>query len=265
MPHAHIGGSDLHYVQHGAGDDLLLLCGLGDDHTAWDAQVAAFADRFRITVVDNRGVGQSGLPAGEFAIPDLARDAAGVLDDLGIERAHVAGFSMGGAIAQELVLARPELVRSLVLVGTWARADPYFTAMVESWIWLAGVADSERGFLQAFLPWVYAPALYEDGRVDEIIEAALANPHPQSTEAFQATARACQRHDTLDRLAGVDVPALLVVGELDLICPPRFSHAIAARLAGAALVELPDRGHQPFQEAPVEFDALARDFWDSLG
>jgi pimeloyl-ACP methyl ester carboxylesterase len=265
MPHLRIGGTDLHYVQHGAGDDLLLLCGLGDDHTAWDAQVAAFADRFRITVIDNRGVGQSSLPPGDFDVADMARDAAGVLDALGIARAHVAGFSMGGAIAQELALARPDLVPSLVLVGTWARTDRYFHALVESWIWQAGVADSERGFLESFLPWVYAPALYEDGRVDEIVEAMLAHPHPQTTEGFQAAARAIQRHDTLDRLAAIDVPALIVVGELDLICPPRYSHAIAQRLAGAALVELPDRAHQPFQEAPAEFDGLVRDFWDSLG
>ena len=125
MPHVQLGGVDLHYEQHGSGDDVLLLCGLGDDHTAWDAQVAELPRPLPLTVVDNRGVGQSRCPTARSASPTWPRDAAALLDHLGIARAHVAGFSMGGAIAQELALARPDLVRSLVLVGTWARGDRF--------------------------------------------------------------------------------------------------------------------------------------------
>jgi pimeloyl-ACP methyl ester carboxylesterase len=264
MAYEHAGGGTLHYVQRGTGDDVVLLCGLGDDHGAWDFQTESLADAYRMTVVDNRGVGQSSLPAGEFTVADMARDAAAVIDHLGIERAHVAGFSMGGAIAQELALARPELVRSLVIVGSWGRTDRYLHRVLDSLIWMAGVADSERGFLEAFLPWVYAPALFEDGRVDEFVEAALANPHPQSTEAFQATTRACQQHDTLDRLGEIGAPTLVVSGQLDVLLPPRYSRDLAARIPGAALVELPGRAHQPFQEAPAEFDAIVRDFWASV-
>jgi pimeloyl-ACP methyl ester carboxylesterase len=83
---------------------------------------------------------------------------------------------MGGAIAQELVLARPDLARSLVLVDSWAGDDRYLTAVFESFIWMAEVADSEVGFFNALLPWVYAPALYDDGRIDDIVAAMLANP-----------------------------------------------------------------------------------------
>jgi len=264
MPHAQLGGVDLHYVQHGSGDDVLLLCGLGDDHTAWDAQVRSFADRYRLTVVDNRGVGQSSLPDGPFGVADMAGDAAALLDHLGIGRAHVAGFSMGGAIAQELALARPELIRSLTLVGTWARGDRFVNAVFESWAWMAGVADDDRSFIEAFLPWCYAPAVYDDGRIDAIVEAMLANPHPQSTEAFQRSARAIKEHDTLDRLGAIAAPTLVIAGEIDWCLPPRFSRQLAAGIPGARLVELAGRAHQPFQEAPEEFDALVEEFWRSV-
>ena len=225
----------------------------------------ASRDRYRLTVVDNRGVGQSSLPDGPFGVADMAADAAALLDHLGIGRAHVAGFSMGGAIAQELALGRPELVRSLALVGTWARGDRFVNAVFESWAWMAGVADDDRSFIEAFLPWCYAPALYDDGRIDAIVEAMLANPHPQSTEAFQRSARAIKEHDTLDRLGGIEAPTLVISGRGGLDPdPPRFSRQLAAAIPGARLVELAGRAHQPFQEAPAEFDALVDELWRSV-
>jgi pimeloyl-ACP methyl ester carboxylesterase len=219
-------------------------------------------NRFRITVVDNRGVGQSSLPDGEFGVVDMAADAAALLDHLDIARTHIAGFSMGGAIAQELALARPDLVRSLVLVDSFAGADRYLKAVMESFIWIAGIADSEVAFANSLLPWIYAPALYDDGRIDEIVAAMLANPHPQDVEAFRRTTRACLGHDTRDRLAHVAAPTLVVFGELDILLPPRFSQELAAGIPGARLVALPGRAHQPFQEAPEEFNAIVTAFSD---
>jgi pimeloyl-ACP methyl ester carboxylesterase len=260
MPFADIGGHRLHYVQQGAGDDLLLLCGLGDDVSAWDAQIPVFAKHYRVTAIDNRGVGQSGLPDGEFTIRDMAADARAVLDAVGVARAHVAGFSMGGAIAQELTLAAPKRVRSLVLIGTWCRSDRILQETVKGAAYSAGVADDARAWLYSFLTWVYSPAVFDDGRIDLFVEAALANPHPQETESFQRTARAVLDHDTAGRLSTISVPTLVVCGEQDLICPPRHSRAIAERIAGARLVEVPEQAHQPFQEDPAGFNALVLEF-----
>jgi pimeloyl-ACP methyl ester carboxylesterase len=260
MPFVEVNGARLHVRQEGAGDDILLLCGLGDDQTAWDAQTAEFAATHRVTVIDNRGVGQSTLPDGEFTVADLAADAAGVCDALGIERAHVMGFSMGGAITQELVLSRPDLVRSLVIVGSWCTSDRLFQEIVKGAAYTAGTADDARSWLYAFLGLVYSAAVHEDGRIDTFVEAALANPHPQETEAFQRTARALLHHDTADRLAAISVPTLVVVGEDDMLCPPRHSRAIAVRIPGSRLVEVPEQAHQPFQEDPAGFNELVRGF-----
>ena len=261
MPTVSANGVDLHYVQEGTGDDVLLLCGLGDDWTAWEAQVGPLAERYRVTVVDNRGVGLSSLPDGEFTVADMAADAIALCDAIGISSAHVMGFSMGGAIAQELAIARPDLVRSLVLVGTWAYSDRMFRNFIESSIYFAGLADDGEKFLMYFLGTTYSHAVWEDGRIDAFARAFLDHPHPQDIEAFQRTARAILSHDTRDRLGAIAAPTLVVYGEEDIICPPRHSREIASLIPGARLVGVPEQAHQPFQEGPAAFNELVLRFW----
>ncbi len=264
MPIEHVNGVDLHYVQAGAGDDVLLLCGLGDDITAWDGQLSPFSEHHRVTVVDNRGVGRSSLPDGEFTVRDMAADAVALCDAIGVGPAHVMGFSMGGAITQELAIARPDLTRSLVIVGSWAYSDRLFRTFIESSAYFAGIADDERTFLMYFLASTYSKAVFEDGRVDAFCDAMLRNPHPQSTEAFQRTARAILHHDTRERLGAIAVPTLVLHGEEDIICPPRHSREIAQLIPGARLVAVPEQAHQPFQEDPAAFNATIEQFWSSL-
>jgi pimeloyl-ACP methyl ester carboxylesterase len=264
MPVRRVNGVDLHYVQQGAGDDVLLLCGLGDDISAWNGQTGPFGERYRVTVVDNRGVGRSSLPDGEFGVADMAADAAALCDAIGVGPAHVMGFSMGGAIAQELAIARPDLTRSLVIVGSWAHSDRLFRTFIESSAYFAGIADDERKFLMYFLASTYSRAVFEDGRVDAFCDAMLNNPHPQSTEAFQRTARAILDHDTRDRLGTIAVPTLVLYGEEDVICPPRHSREIARLIPGARLMGMPEQAHQPFQEDPAAFNRAVLAFWSEI-
>jgi pimeloyl-ACP methyl ester carboxylesterase len=264
MPTAHLDTVDLYYEQHGSGPDVVLLCGLGDDLSAWAAQVAPFASHHRVTCLDNRGVGRSSLPDGPFTVADMAADTAALLDALGIAGAHIAGFSMGGAIAQQIALDRPDLVRSLLVVGSWCRPDRLFEETIRGAAWSAGVADDARPFLYAFNAWVYSPGVFADGRIDAFVESALANPYQQETEAFQRTALAILGHDTRARLHEITVPALIVVGAVDILCPPRHAREIAAGIPGARLVELPEQAHQPFQEDPGGFNELALGFWAEL-
>lgn len=262
--HVAANGVPLWIEQRGSGPDLVLLCGLGDTHQAWAHQLQSLAGRFRLTAIDNRGVGRSGLPDGAFTVADMAADAAGILDALGIARAHVAGFSMGGAIAQELAIARPDLVASLVLVGTWCRTDAHQRRMFESWAWMAQRADSDEAFVRSLFLWVYTRRAHLSGAVDGWVQQALTEEYPQSTDAFVRTVEAIEAHDAADRLGQVTVPALIVAGDQDLICPPRVQQELAEHLAHCDVRLLPEEAHQPFQEAPDLFDRVVLEFLDEL-
>jgi pimeloyl-ACP methyl ester carboxylesterase len=264
VPTVAANGVDLWVEREGDGDDVLFIAGLADEGACWVDQVAGLKDRHRITIFDNRGVGRSSTPDGPFRITDFAADTAALMYELGLERAHVVGSSMGGAIAQELALAHPERVRSLVLNGTWCRGDRFLHEVFRNWMWSAQKADSVRDFLVAVNLWCFSPRIWNEGIMDEWLAAAEASPHAQSVDAFCRSAEALIGHDSANRVGGISAPTLVTVGELDLVLPPRFSHDLAERISGARLVVIPDVGHQPFQEVPAEYNRLLADFWSSV-
>ena len=135
--------------RRGTGPNVLLIAGLGDPAEAWRFQLDGLADRYRLIAYDNRGAGRNPLTAGPFSVATMADDAAALLRALGVPAAHGAGFSGASAIAQELALRNPGLVRSLVLDSTWARSDAFFRAAVNFWRLLADAALGERAFLEA--------------------------------------------------------------------------------------------------------------------
>ena len=258
------GELELWVERAGDGPDVLLIAGLSDPAEAWQPQLDGLADRYRLTAYDNRGAGRTPLPEGPLSVATMADDAAALLRALEVPSAHVAGFSMGSAIAQELALRHPELVRSLVLMSTYARPDALFRAQLDFWRWLADAAPTPRAFLEAFFTWVYTPRAHADGSVGQIVEEALAFPHQQAVEAFQAQVDACLAHDTADRLSQIAVPTLVLAGELDTIMPPRFSRYVASAIPNARFELMPGEAHQPFQEIPDRFNARVDAFWQEV-
>jgi pimeloyl-ACP methyl ester carboxylesterase len=258
-------GVDLWVHQRGSGPDVLLLAGLGDPHDVWQAQLDELGDRYRLTAPDNRGVGRTPMPPGGVSIRAMAEDAAAALRALGVERAHVAGFSMGGLIAQELALAHPESVSSLVLLSTYGRADARLRETMRSWIRLARVADDPAAFLRAFSAWLFSPDGHAGGFVERWVRAAVEDPHAMATEDFCAAALACLEHDALERLGAIEVPTLVVSGEEDLVTRPHIARELADRIPGARLALLSGYAHQSFMEMPERVDALLDGFWREVG
>jgi len=259
VPFAEVGAHRVYYERRGTGAPVLLLNGLNADHSAWGIQTDALSDRFEVVVFDNPGIGRTTGPAG-YTSELFADVAIGLLDRLGIARAHVVGASMGGTIAQQIALRRPALVRSLALHCTWGRCDAYLAALFRSWAAIALAMPLHELLRQIWL-WVFTPRWYATpGQMDDLERQARDNPFPQSPEAFCDQAAACIAHDVLDRCQQISAPTLITVGDGDLLAPPYHSRALAERIPGARLHVWPEMGHAPFWEIPDRFNELTVDF-----
>lgn len=255
----------LRHLRQGSGPEVLFIAGLGDPAESWQAQLDGLADRYTVTAFDNRGSGSSPLPADHvMTTATMADDAAALLRGLGVERAHVAGFSGGGMIAQELALRHPDLVRSLVLNGTFAAFDALGRRQVQCWRWIPDHAPSNRAFLELFLTFVYTNRFHESGAVDAIIDEMLEELDDQAIANFRGQIDAFAGHDTRDRLGLIDVPTLVLSGSEDLNAPRRFGDELAALIPGARHTIIEGGGHQPFQEDPEHWNALVDAFWRAI-
>ena len=263
MPTVSANGVRLFYEETGAPDapPLVLIMGWGGDHTAWAFQVPALAADHRVIALDNRGAGQSEVPEAPYTIPGMAADVVGLMDALGIARAHVCGASMGGMIAQELALRHPERVRTLQLHCTAATIDAYGRFLIDTLVAVKARGDREEN-VRAVMPWLLCRKTMVE-RPDFIrfwIERALTYPYPTSYEGLARQADAIRGHDTRARLDEIRVPTLLTTGAEDILVPPASSRELHARIPGAEQVTIDDAGHLHFIEQMDRFNAVCLEF-----
>jgi 3-oxoadipate enol-lactonase len=249
----------LHVEEHGNGEPLLLVEGLGQSMWAWREQIPVLAQRFRTIAYDTRGTGRSPVPDEPYWIPDLADDAAAILDG---RAAHVVALSMGGYVALTLALARPELLRSLVLVGTGAGGPervPRADHVREAFAAAEGLPLEEYG--RRTMPYTFSDGWPEANpeRFEEILRARLEHPTPYET--IDAHMRACYRYyDEGVPVERIETPALVIHGDEDLIVPVENGRMLAARLPNARYVALARRGHNVPLEDPETFNRLVLEF-----
>src|SRR2546430_6527401 len=142
MPRIAIGDVELSYDRFGTGDPVLLICGTGQVALSWQIyQVPALVGAgYEVVTFDNRGIPPSDCPPAPYSVKQMAEDAVGLIEHLGLAPCRVAGLSLGALIPQELALAHPDLVRSAVMMGTIGRQDTFGRYLTRSW-----VEESERG------------------------------------------------------------------------------------------------------------------------
>ena len=249
-----VGELSIEYYVEGSGPPLLMIMGLGGQAASWgEPFLEQIRPHFQLVRFSNRGTGLTDKPGGEYSVRLMADDAAGLLRELGIPRAHVLGISMGGMIAQELALNHPQAVHGLVLGCTFcgpahgvhlppqtlARLGQVGAMPLEQRIeqfWLVtvtqGFIDKHRAFL------------------DGIIQAHLATPTPWETFGRQFVA--VQSFDTYDRLPQVKAPTLVIHGDQDVLIPVENADILHERIGGSQVRIVPGVGHMFFWEKPEE-------------
>jgi pimeloyl-ACP methyl ester carboxylesterase len=238
--------------------------GLGQGAWAWRYVLPTLAERYRTIVFDTRGTGRSSVPDEPYGMDDLADDATAIIAG---RRAHVVALSMGGYVALRLALARPELVRSLVLIGTGAGGVdrvPRPQQVRDAFEAALGLPLAEYG--RTTMPLTFAPGWTEANpeRFEEILSARM--EHPTSYETIMSHADACYAYYAEGcPVERIDIPALVVHGAEDRIVPVENGRMLAARLPHAEYVELEGRGHNLPLEIPGELSRLLVDFLTRVG
>ena len=242
------------WERRGSGETLLLIHGLGYARWGWEPVLPALVDRFDVILFDNRGIGESDAPPGPYTAAEMAADAVQVLEEAGVERAHVVGTSLGGMVAQELALTSPNRVERLVLActtpgGPKAHPMPQVTLAL-----MAEAATLEPAVaLRRFVENALAPETVEahPELVDRIMAHRLATG--QSPAAWAAQAAAGVTFDAYDRLGGLTAPTLVQHGDEDVVVDPRNADLLVGLLPDARLERFPGTGHLYFWEAPERF------------
>ncbi len=252
-------GVQIYWEEHGAGDPLLLIMGLGATLEWWRRLIPVLSPHYRTIIYDNRGVGRSDVPPGPYAIPQMADDAAAVLDEAGVASAHVFGASMGGMIAQELALNHPPRVRSLIL-GCTACGGPHVVPASKE----VGVAlNARKTMTREEAMWLMAPYIFDaDTPREQVAEdiAVRLGATVSSDGYFAQLAGIRAWRGTYDRLAGLAMPVLVVHGETDQLVPPDNGRIIAKAIPGSRLVMLPHASHIFWTDQPEATNAALLDF-----
>jgi pimeloyl-ACP methyl ester carboxylesterase len=261
MPRAPVNGIELNYREKGEGYPVFLLHGYTGNLRNWALQVGAISRDFRMVSIDHRGHGESDKPtdADAYTLAQMAEDAFGVLDHLGIDECYLVGHSMGGAIAQHLVLAHPERVRALVLMDTWSEVP-------------RGRGVAERARLLELAETEGMAAVFEEQLRSDPLRLQQLERHPAflavwrqqflmtSAEAYVHCARAIGGTPSWrDELRRIDVPTQVICGENDepFIEACRQLHA---GIAGSELAWIPNAAHTPQIENAAAFNGVLTSF-----
>ncbi len=238
----HVNDIEMYYEIHGEGEPLVLIEGLASDHTAWTPQVEELKTQFRCLIFDNRGMGQTDSPEIEYTTRMFAEDTVRLMEATGFTEAHIVGLSMGACIAQELCLAYPEKVLSLVLISGWARADRYFKDLINHWIYLAENTHPDALWMDVLL-WSFSPNMFNErpNDIQELKDGVIEAEIPPG--AFIRQARSLITHDAYDRLNQVTAPTLIIVGQEDILTPYRLAVELNQAIPHSRLRVLEEQAH----------------------
>lgn len=244
-----VDGCGICYLTAGdSGPAVLCIQGVGVAGQGWLPQIEVLSKQFQVVAFDNRGIGRSSASATPLTIETMAEDALAIADELGHERFHLVGHSMGGVIAQEVALRAPGRIASLSLLCTAANGRDL--ARLSPAMLLKGIrarlgtrAMRRSGMMRLILPDAWLATVNQErlaAKLQSLFGRDLADQPPVVMEQL----RAMSRYSAVDRLAALPrVPTLVVSGSEDAIARPELGRRLAAGIDGARFIELAGAGH----------------------
>jgi len=256
MPTVQANGIDVYYEVQGEGEPLVLIPYLAADQACYAFQVLEYAKHFTCFTVDLRGAGLSGKPDGTYTTELFADDIAAFMQAANVERAHVAGLSLGAATGMWLAAKHPGRVKSLSLHSAWPASDPFLRGVVETWrIMAEGLGSVTDMVIQGIFPWCFTPELYaaRPEYIGSLAEFVRGRPMPP-VDAFLRQSGAVLAHDAQAALGSIQAPTLITFGRHDLVTSTRFAGPLTDAIAGSELTVFEDCSHAPIYENVEEFN-----------
>ena len=253
-------GIEINYEIEGSGPWLAMSHSLACDLHMWDPQMPVLK-RFKVLRFDTRGHGQTGAPAGDYTLEQMADDVKGLLDGLGIGQTHWAGLSMGGMIGQAFALKYPGVFQSMVLADTTSRRPPDAEKMWGDRIATAKAKGMDALVESTLARWFTEP--YRNSRKD-VMQRIGDGIRRTPVAGFTGCCHAISKVDYLDRLKEIKVPALVMVGEHDHGTPPEAARIIQQNLPGSELKIIPSAAHLSNIEQADEFNKNLTAFYDRV-
>ncbi len=263
MPKVKVEDIQIYYEVRGEGFPLVMIMGISGNVDWWNPRmVQELSKDFKVVMFDSRGAGRTDLSNREYTIKLFADDTAGLMDALGISAAHVFGVSMGGAIAQELVLNHPERVKKLVLCSASCGGTKSVPASAE----VLGRFGASRSGLspeeicRRGIPLIFSEDFIEKNPdfVEFFVQRVLIAPI--SDESFMRRLDAVRKFDTYDRLSQIRVPTLILHGKGDILVPFENCSILAEAIPNAKLVCFEKSAHGLIYEEMNKMIRVTSDF-----
>jgi pimeloyl-ACP methyl ester carboxylesterase len=261
MPHADVNGQRLYYEDSGEGETAIVFShGYLMDHSMFDAQAAALRDDYRVIAWDERGHGETETTPDPFTYWDSASDVLGLLDELGIEQAVLAGMSQGGFLSMRAALTAPDRVKGLVLIDTQAGTEdpeklPGYDQLIEAWVAPGGPPQE---VLDTVTQIIIGPG-YEDTPAWHEKWRGIGE-----TQMRQIYATLTGRDEIWDRLGEISQPTLVVHGDQDIAIELPIGQKLAESIDGADIAVVPGAGHAANMTHPDQVNPAIRRFLESL-
>jgi pimeloyl-ACP methyl ester carboxylesterase len=256
MPTVQANGIDVYYEVQGEGEPLVLIPYLAADQACYAFQVAEYAKHFTCFTVDLRGAGLCSKPEGTYTTELFADDIAAFMQAANVERAHVAGLSLGAATGMWLAAKYPGRVKSLSLHSAWPASDPFLRAVVGGWRVMATALGSVTDMvIQGIFPWCFTPELYaaRPEYIDALADFVRGRPMPP-VDAFLRQSQAVLAHDAHEVTGSIQAPTLITFGRHDQVTSTRFAGPLSDAIVGSELTVFEDCSHAPIYENVEEFN-----------
>lgn len=266
MSIARINDINLYYEVHGQGFPIVCIAGFSGDHMGWINLIEPLAQKYKVILLDNRGVGQSDVPPGPYSIEQMSNDVYSLCQYLDIRQALVMGNSMGGFIVQQLMRHHPQFVRASIIVNSTQKSRASCNLFFEGLLELITAKAPVASCVKLVLSLLYSSDFLSiPGRIEELIQLSVNYPYAASEEGMHAQLAALKDFDSSAWVHEINTPTLVIGSDQDLIFDEASIKALAKAIPKAQYHSFPRVGHLPHQEVlPQEFMCVIDEFIQPL-